>query len=303
MKYLATFLLVLSSSALATEKTSFYIPDGIPAISASYMIQSDKVVDGHEMDYILEKTSDSLVNKILKSEADFAIVPSNLVGQISAKNLPYKVLGTGGWGALFLVSYTELKNISELKDAKIYAFGKGLTPDAAFRNILKEKNLNPDELNISYLSKSNELPSTLFSKKADFVLVPEPILSAILVKDKDVKIVLDLGKEWNFPQSTLIVRNSIYEENKTFTQDVAQNYAKSIEKVNQADETLQEVLKQLDIKTPVPMSKEIIERANLKFIPAKDSLEVYKNYFQALYEMNPKSVGGSVPNEEIFILD
>ena len=47
MKYLATFLLVLSTSALATEKTSFYIPDGIPAISASYMIQSDKIVDGH----------------------------------------------------------------------------------------------------------------------------------------------------------------------------------------------------------------------------------------------------------------
>ena len=44
-----------------------------------------------------------------------------------------------------------------------------------------------------------------------------------------------------------------------------------------------------------------MEKANLKYVPIKDSKNEYNTYFKKLYDFDKKSVGGKIPNEGIYM--
>ena len=56
-------------------------------------------------------------------------------------------------------------------------------------------------------------------------------------------------------------------------------------------------------KITIDMSilNEVIKRANIKFVPAGDSREAYKVYFEKIEKTNSKAIGGKIPDEKIFM--
>ena len=89
----------------------------------------------------IEKSTDLLLSELMKGDADLAIVPSNLALQSYKKQLGYKIAGTIGWGALYLVSSEDISDLTQLEGCEIYNTGKGLTPDIIFRRILNQNNV------------------------------------------------------------------------------------------------------------------------------------------------------------------
>ena len=311
---ITTVILMIScsqgNSSITNEEINATLisPDGLPSIAISKLIADNSKVENITLECSIQKTTDLLLSELMKGEVDLAIVPSNLALQAYKKDLGYKVAATIGWGSLYLVSTEEISNISELEGCEVYNTGKGLTPDIVFKNILSKNNVNEENINFSYVGAASELAPLLISGQAKYAVVPEPVLSTVIAKNSDIKIVLSLNDEWTkvnnvengYPQSTLLIKEEFYNKIKD-----TNAYDKLIEAFNESEKWVidnpqlaAEKCEELGITVNKDVINESIKNSNLKFTKIEDSKEEYEAYFSTIDTDNR---GESGEYDSIFI--
>lgn len=311
---ITTVILMIScsqgNSSITNEEINATLisPDGLPSIAISKLIADNSKVENITLECSIQKTTDLLLSELMKGEVDLAIVPSNLALQAYKKDLGYKVAATIGWGSLYLVSTEEISNISELEGCEVYNTGKGLTPDIVFKNILSKNNVNEENINFSYVGAASELAPLLISGQAKYAVVPEPVLSTVIAKNSDIKIVLSLNDEWTkvnnvengYPQSTLLIKEEFYNKIKD-----TNAYDKLIEAFNESEKWVidnpqlaAEKCEELGITVNKDVINESIKNSNLKFTKIEDSKEEYEAYFSTIDTDNK---GESGEYDSVFI--
>lgn len=307
-KKILGLLIFLLSFNIFGETLKVLTPDGLPALSLAKMMTNVHEIDGNKVEYKIEKLSDALVVEMLKREGDIAIVPSNFAVQLYNKKLGYKILGTVGWGSFYVISRENIDSLEELKGREIYTFGKGLTPDIIFESILKSKGIEKKDIKINYLSSGNEVAALYLGKKADIVVVPEPILSKILSKSLGTNVISNLNEEWKnlvnsdlgYPQSTLVIKEEIYNSNPKLVDEFVSQLKTSVASLyKNRDESIKNIQKS-SISVDTSILDSILSRANILYTPIIDCQEEYNGYFKVLNEVNNKVIGGKIPNEEIY---
>lgn len=288
-----------------------YVPDGLPALSAAKLIKETPSIDKNvNITYEVAKTPDLLSTKIMSAEADIAVVPSNLAAQAYNAGLPYKLAATAGWGSLFVISAEEITNWSGLKGKEIYSIGKGLTPDIAFRYLLAQNGLDPEkDVKITYLNAATELAPAFISGKSTVAVMPEPMLTTVLDKKSTTKVVFDLNAEWKkatqsflgFPQSSLVIKNDLLNQQKSFVQSFLKQFEDSVNWANGNAGKLGEYAEAIQLSVNKAAVEKCMPRANLKFVSANNSREEYGKYFKILFDFEPKSIGGKLPDEGLYI--
>lgn len=283
-------------------------PDGLPSIAISKLITYNNKIENITLECSIQKTTDLLLSGLMKGEADLAIVPSNLALQVYKKDLGYKVSATIGWGSLYLVSTEDISNISELEGCEVYNTGKGLTPDIVFKNILLSNNVNEEKIEFSYVGAASEIAPLLISGQAKYAVVPEPVLSTVMAKNSNIKIVLNLNDEWakinnvekGYPQSTLLIKEEFYNKIKD-----TNAYDKLIEAFSESEKWVvdnpqlaAEKCEELGITVNKNVINESIKNSNLNFTKIEDSEEEYETYFSIIDEENK---GESGEYDSIFI--
>ena len=185
---LVIFIIGCSNTKVSYEEKQVRLitPDGLPSIAISKAMEEKKNIGHLSINYEVQQTSDLLVAELMKGEAELAIIPSNLALQAYKKGLDYKIVGTIGWGSLYLVSEDSITDLSELKGKEVYNTGKGLTPDIIFKEILKNNNISEDEIDFSYVGAASELAPLVATGKAKYAVVPEPVLSTVMDKNPNI---------------------------------------------------------------------------------------------------------------------
>lgn len=300
-------LFILLSLSVFAETIKVVTPDGLPALSLVNMMDTKKI-DNIQLNYKVEKMSDALIVDMLKREGDIAIVPSNFSAQLYNKKLGYKILGTIGWGSFYVVSRDNINSLEELKGKEVYTFGKGLTPDLIFQSILEKKGINKNSIKINYLSSGNEVASLYLGKKVDTIVIPEPMLSKVLSKSPTSTIVANLNDEWKnitnsdlgYPQSTLVIKEEIYETNPKFVKEFINKLTESISKLYKNSGETVENVKRNSLSIDTSVLNKVLTRANIFYTPIINCKEEYNNYFKILELTNKKVIGGKLPDEDIF---
>lgn len=286
------------------------VPDGLPAVALSKFMTDTKKIDNVTINSSIEKTTEALSTAIMKGEPDVAVVPSNLAAQAYNKKVGYKILGTVGWGSMYLVSTdSAVKQLSDIKSKEVYSLGKGLTPDIAFKSVLKQNNIDADkDVSITYVSAASELPPVVIGGKAKLAVIPEPALTAVKAKKKDLNVICNLNDEWKkildsdygFPQSTLIVKESLLKNDKEFINKLADSTKENVKWVNDNKDKVGAMSEKLGVTVKAGIVAKALEDANLDFVNIKDSEKVYIKYFEELNKYQPKIIGGKVPDAKIF---
>ena len=267
-------------------------PDGLPSIAISKAMENNKTIKHITINYDVQKTSDLLVSELMKGEAELAIIPSNLALQAYKKGLDYKIVGTIGWGSLYLVSENNINDLSELKGKEIYNTGKGLTPDIIFKEILKNNNISEEEVNFSYVGAASELAPLVATGKAEYAVVPEPVLSTVMSKNPNIKIILNLNEEWakfndvkeGYPQSTLVIKEEFFNEIKDsgVYEELINSFKESEEfAVNNPQETAT-ICEDLGITVNKDVINESMKNSNLRFTDISNCMEEYNVYFSTI---------------------
>lgn len=290
---------------------NFTAPDGLPAISIAKLIKENpEIKKGYNINYSIEQSSENIATSVMKSEPDIAIVPSNLSATAFNKTGEYKIAGTVGFGSFYIGSVNNNQTVEDLKGKEVYNIGKGLTPDIITKSILKGMGIDPDkDINFSYVDGVNELAPIILSGKTQYAVLPEPALSTVQSKNENFNVILNLNEEWKkinkseygYPQATIIIKKELIENDREFVDGLLNKIKESIDWNYENKEDLGTYCEEIGISAKKPIVIKAIDRSNIKYVGIKDSYKDYKTYFDNLYKFDPKTIGGKLPDDEIFM--
>lgn len=106
----------------------------------------------------------------------------------------------------------------------------------------------------------------------------------------------DLG----YPQSTLVIKEEIYETNPKFVKEFINKLTESISKLCKNSGETVENIKRNSLSIDTSVLNKVLTRANIFYTPIIDCKEEYNNYFKILELTNKKVIGGKLPDEDIF---
>ncbi|MDR0885073.1 MAG: ABC transporter substrate-binding protein [Clostridiales Family XIII bacterium] len=287
--------------------------------SAMKMADSSmKYVDDDKYQFDIVGAVDEVTPKIVKGEADIAAVPANLASVLyNNTDGKVKVMAINTLGVLYIVENGDtIKNISDLKGKTIYASGKGATPEYALNYILAENGLNPaSDVTIEWKSEHTECLSAIAADEGGIALLPQPFVATAQSKNPNIKVALDLNKEWDAVQKTssastasalitgVIVGNSDFiEKNPAAVQTFMAAYKESVAYAEDDIAGAAKLIGIFDI-CPEEIALKALPECNITFISGKDMKNQLAGYLQVLYDQNPAAVGGTLPDDAFYYLN
>ncbi len=303
-----------TTQAVEPLNLKFAMPAGAPTLSIiKAMKEQPALGEGVTVDYEMVKSPDLMASKLIKGELDAAIVPSNLAIKLYNKGIDYKYAATGVWGVLYIVSSEEINGWQALKGKTITMIGRGLTPDIVTRHILKVNGLEPDvDVKFDYVDGATNLAPLFISGKSTLSIMPEPMLTKVLMKKQDSKILFNLQEEWksatgttdSYPQAALLIKGDLIANHPMVAKAFLDIYSISISWINKNPEKAGAYADELEIGLPGKLVGKAIPRMNLMFKNAADSKTALETYYKVLFDVDPKTIGGKMPDDNFyFVID
>ena len=243
---------------------------------------------------------------MLEESVDLAILPTTMGAILYNKGVNYQLAAIPVWGTLYLFGQdTTIRNWSDLKVKRIYLMAKGMTPDVLFKQLLLQHKINPEkDIHADYSFPTHiDLANAVASGQAKLGVISEPLVSLVEQKNKNVKPIFDLNKEWQnvFPdtpiaQTALMVNSNFAKAKKQEIKKLMHQYQQSSVWVNQNPEKAAELIVKYNILPNTDVAQSSIPRSNLNFVHAKNIEDEITNYLKIFYKMNPDIIGGKIPD-------
>lgn len=283
-------------------------PSGISMIK---MISDNPVLgEGVQVNYSIEQSPDILNSKLLSGEIELATIPTNTAATLYNKGVPYQLAGMNTWGVMYVVSNGKTINAwTDLKGQTIGTVAKGASSDVVFKYLLSRNGIDPDkDVTLNYNPSPVELAQLLMAGKVSVAALPEPWVSVVLSKNPQIKVGLDLQKEWSkiqgsdtpFAQTCLVVNQEFAARHPQIVEKFLNEYAKAIDWVNKNPQLAADLIKDTDIGIPADVAVAAIPRCNLKYMGSQQSKAAVNKYLEVLLQFSPETVGGKIPDDKFF---
>ena len=257
---------------------------------------------------------DEIAPLIMKKEADIVACPLNLASVLYKKtNGGVKMIAINTLGVLSILENGEtVKSVADLKGKKIGATGQGATPEYILNYILTSNGIDPEnDVEITYYQEHAELATMLLEGKVDIAMLPEPNVTTVLAKNPNIRTALDLTREWarataqsgkqtSVAQGCLVVRTEFLDEHPEAVKAFLKAYRDSVDFTNRKPEEAAEVIASSGIIPKAEIALKAIPNCNIVYIDSDDMLKIAKANFEVLYNANPASVGGAMPDDNFY---
>lgn len=307
-KFIITILVfILSFSLFACKKDKeqeeedvvlkVILPSGTPLMAVGNILDSEK------FEFNVVNGQDPLQSAFLENEYDLIIAPFNLGAKLFLSgDSTYKIASIITTNNTYIMSKTEITDLSELNGKKIMTYGTGSSPWIAYKTLIDKYNLSLEEVKQSSASDVANLFAT-GSEDADVFLGAEPNITVLKEKKKldfYTLNVCDFLKDEveYFIQACLFVKKDskvsekslkLIEEAVKFAIDQPAKYAENVENKNDFFKTL---------------GKDVIEKAiqscNITYLKAKDNKDIINKFCGLLNKYSPKVLDGKTLDESFY---
>ena len=268
-----------------------------------------QLFDNPAYEVSLLTTPDQISPKIISGEATVATIPSNLAAVLYNKMKGgIKIVSVNTMGVLYIVENGDTVNsIEDLAGKTIYATAQGSTPEYVLNKILKENGL--DDVTVEFMGAHADLANAVAAGDVTLALLPEPFVSAVLAQNPDVSVKLDINKEWQkifgddagMPMGVTVVSSAFAQDQASMNQLIA-DYTASVNYVTSDADGAAKAIVAKQIVGAEPVAKAAIPRCGLSFITGEECKAILNDYFQMMFESNPESVGGAMPDDGIYYM-
>ncbi|MEL7602116.1 MAG: ABC transporter substrate-binding protein, partial [Bacillota bacterium] len=255
---------------------------------------------------------DEVSGKIVTGEADIAAAPINLAAALYNKTEgKVAIIAVNTLGVLYVLENGETVNsIADLSGKTLYATGQGATPEFVL-NYLLEKNGVDGKVDVQYMADHAELAALLAADEGGvkIAMLPEPNVTAALLKNSSLRIALDLTEEWNkvsggaqLVQGCLIARKDVLENNPDAVNAFLEEYAAATAFVNEKPDDAAALIEKYGIMASAAAAKTAIPNCNIVCVTGEDMQADALAMLQVLFAADPKSVGGKLPGDDFYYL-
>lgn len=295
-----------------TTEMNVYVLSGPTGVGAMHLwAKSEAGETVNTYHFTLSDANDEVVAAIARGEADIAAVATNMAATLYNKTEGgVTVLAVNTLGVLSLLSSgEEIDSVAALKGKTIYAAGQGANPEYILRYVLTENGLRPDsDVTIRFVGDGSELVSVWQSEPTAVIMAPEPMATTILMKYAGSRQVMDMTEEWNkvsggesaLMMGCVIVRNAFLAEHKGAVDTFLREYAGSIEAAQNDVTGTAALCEQYGLIPKAALAEKAIPRCGLTYVSGSEMKAQLSGYLQVMYNANPKSVGGKLPDEDFY---
>ncbi len=277
----------------------------------SLMDKSESSLTEGKYNVSIYGTADELVPLIVSGKVDIANVPCNLASVLYQKTEgKISVLGINTLGVLYIVETGDtIKSVEDLRGKTIYSTGKGTTPEYVLNYILKSAGIDPStDVTVEFKSEATEVAAMLENAENAVAVLPQPYVTVAMTKNDKIRIALDLTDEWEKIDGTqlvtgvTIVRNEFLENNKDAVLKFMDEYAESVKFVNENNDEAAALVGKYDIVAE-GVAKKALPYCNIVSVTGDEMKQSIENYLNVLFESDPKSVGGKLPDEAFYYIE
>ena len=261
-------------------------------------------------DLQLYGAADEIVPKLIKGQVDIAAIPANLAATLYQKtNGGIQVMAVNTLGVLYVVEKgNTVHSFADLKGRTILSTGKGTTPEYVLRYLLTKNGIDPDkDVKIEYYSEASEVTAQMAATKKDAIAVlPQPYVTAAQMKDSDLRVVLDLTKEWNKVCDTqlitgvTVVRTAYAEDHPEEVINFLKDYQKSVEAANNDIDGTAALCEKVGVVAKAAIAKKALPKCNIVYRIGDEMKADVNAYLQVLYDASPAAVGGKLPDGNFY---
>lgn len=247
---------------------------------------------------------------VLNGDFDIAAVPTNLAATLFNKGADMQVLALNTLGVLYVLENgNTINSIEDLRGKTIYATGQASTPEYILNYILRGNGLEPGkDVTVEYFTEHSELVTQMVSNKVAIGMLPQPNVTTAMTKNKDLRIALDLTKEFNTVsggksdviQGCIVVNKTFAKNNPVAVENFLKDYETSVNFVNNSAEEAALYIEEYGIIPSAAIAKQAIPTCNICFITGDDMKTKLNDFLKVLFDANPKSVGGKLPTDDIY---
>lgn len=272
------------------------------------MSDSEKGETFNKYNVTIHGTADEIVAGVVSGNTDIANVPANLAAVLYNKTEGnVKTAAVNTLGVLYVVSSgEEITSVADLKGKTIYSTGKGTTPEYVLNYILRANGLEPQtDVTIEYKSEASECAAVMAESENAIAVLPQPYVTAAQLQNENIIIALSLTDEWDKVSETplitgvTIAQKSVIEENPVAFADFLGEYQASVDFVNENTDEAAELIGNYDI-VKAPVAKKALPYCNITLLRGDDMKSAVTGYWNILFDANPKSVGGKLPDDNAF---
>lgn len=255
----------------------------------------------------IEASPDALNPRIISGEVDVAAVPVNLASVLYNKlDGDISVLAVSTLGVLYVVEAgSEVNSVADLAGKTVYATGQGATPEYIL-NYLLDKNGVAGSVEVNYVGEHAALATMLADGSAEIGMLPEPNVMSTLAGNDNLRIALNLTEEWNrvcsteLVQGVVIARKSFVNEHPEAIEQFLREYEKSSAFVNENIDEAAKLIVDAGILGNVEIAKKAIPNCNISFSKGEAMHKAVEGMLTVLFEANPKSIGGKLPDKDFY---
>ncbi len=294
----------------APEQIRVFTLMGPTGMGMAKLISDDKNgVSKQDYTFTVASAPDQITAEVIKGSFEIAAVPVNLASVLYNKTEgKIKLAGVNTLGVLYVLENgNTINSAADLKGKTIYATGQGSNPEYTLRYILSKNNIDPDkDVTIEYLAEHAELATQMVAGSVTLGMLPEPNVTSVMVQNGDVRIALDLSKEWKevsgteLVQGCIIVSAEFAEKYPAALQTFLEEYKASVDFVNSSIDEASALIEEAGIVPKAAIAKKAIPNCNIVLMTGEAMKEPVSAMLNVLYEAEAKSVGGKLPDEGFY---
>ena len=284
-------------------------PTGIGACQLLSLNEQGQSRNRYSVTLLSEATD--MVASLASGQLDIAALPTNAAASLYNKtNGDVRLAALNTAGVLYILENgNSIKSVADLRGKTIYAVGQGSNPEYVLRFILSQNGIDPQKDVDLVFMDSAELTTRAATGMIEVCMLPVPAVTTVLMKNKDMHIALDLTQQWDslntsgiLTMGCIVVRTEFAEKHPIEVMAFLDEYGSSIAFTKENLAKAAELCAKYGIVPSAAIAEKAIPDCNLIFISGKDIRPAIEGYLNVLYEFNPKSIGGKMPDDDFYSL-
>ena len=270
-----------------------------------------EVESGAKSGYSFEMQSqpDVIMSELVSGKLDIALLPANVAAVAYNKtNHGVSAIDINTLGVLYCVTGDEnIKSVKDLAGKTVLSTGQGASPEYVL-NYLLEKN-GVTDCDVQFKSEATEIAALLKQDPAQIAILPQPFVTVATAQNDQLKVAFSLTDEWKSvsPDSKLltgvtVVRNEVLENRAAEVDQFIADHQASTEKAATDVDATAELVAKYGIIAKAPVAKKALPNCNIVAIAGDEMKTDLVGYLQVLFDANPKSVGGTMPEDDFYYI-
>ena len=259
--------------------------------------------------FTVESDAANVTAGLINGSIDIAALPTNAAATVYNKtNGGIKIAAVNTLGVLYLITNSEkitIDSIHDLEGKTVYCPAQN--PAFIFEAICRANSLNVT-VDTAY-SQPADLRTALVSGQVDIAVLPEPMVTIAKSNNDKLVTALDLTEEWKkiygnntLMQGCIVVRTEWAEAHPEELVKFLEEYENSVKYTLKNPTMAAELIVANNIFAgKAAVAAKAIPNCNIVYINGDEMSSSLDVFFKTLYSINPKAVGGKIPDSRIYL--